>query len=180
MRGLFFYSYRLTTQEEAVMNKAEVLRQLDEENRQWEALLDGIGESRMEQPGVAGHWSIKDIVAHITSWRRRTVARFQAVARGEPQPAPMWPANLTNDDEINAWFYDREHGKSVPEVLADSRSLYQQLRAAIAALPEDVLSDPARFPWLEGQPLTASALFSHFHDEHEADMRAFLNRQDGD
>ncbi len=45
------------------MNKAEFLRALDEENRQWEALLASIGENRMEQPGVAGHWSIKDIVA---------------------------------------------------------------------------------------------------------------------
>src|SRR5512140_2363298 len=143
MRGLFFYSYRLTTQEEAVMNKAEVLRQLDEENRQWEALLDGIGESRMEQPGVAGHWSIKDIVAHITSWRRRTVARLQAVSRGEPQPAPMWPAYLTNDDEINAWLYETERGESVQDVLADSRNVYQQLRSASDAVPEDVLFNPA-------------------------------------
>lgn len=162
------------------MNKADFLRQLDEENRQWEALLDSIGEGRMEQPGVAGHWSIKDIVAHITSWRRRTVARFQAVARGEPQPAPLWPANLSGDDEINAWFYEREHGKPVQEILADSRSVYQQMRSAIEALPDDVLFDPGRFPWLEGQPLTPALLFSHFHDEHEMDMRAFLGRQDAD
>lgn len=162
------------------MNKAEFLRDLDEENRQWEALLDSIGENRMEQPGVAGHWSIKDIVAHIASWRRRTVARLQAAARGDPQPAPIWPANLTTDEEINAWFYDREHGKSVQEVLADSRSVYQQLRSAVDALPEDVLFNPASFPWLEGQPFTPAALFSHFHDEHEADMRAFLNQQHGD
>ena len=160
------------------MSKAELLRDLDEENRQWEALLDSIGEKRMEQPGVAGHWSIKDIVAHIASWRRRTVARLQAVARRGPEPGPMWPANLKTDDEINAWFYDREHGKSVQQTLGESRQVFQQLRAAVDALPEDVLSDPASFPWLEGNPLTAAILFSHFHDEHEADMRAFLSRQD--
>ncbi len=165
------------------MNKAEFLRDLDEENQQWEALLDSIGEQRMEQPGVAGHWSIKDIVAHITSWRRRTVGRLQAVARGEPQPPPPWPAQLqetATDDSINAWFYEQEHGKSLQEVLADSRNVYQQMRSAIDALPEDVLFNPASFPWLEGQSLTPALLFGHFHDEHEADMRAFLNRQDAD
>src|SRR5512142_3156576 len=99
------------------MSKAEFLRDLDEENRQWESLLNSFDETRMEQPGVAGHWSIKDIVAHITSWRRRTVARFQAVARGQPEPAPYWPSSLSTDDDINAWFYEREHGKSVQEVL---------------------------------------------------------------
>ncbi len=162
------------------MNKADFLRDLDEENRQWEALLESIGEQRMEQPGVAGHWSVKDVVAHITSWRRRTVARLQAVARGEPQPAPIWPSNLTNDDEINAWFYEREHGKSVRQTLDESQQVFQQLRASIEALPEPTIMDANNFPWLEGQPLTAAILFSHFHDEHEADLRAFVARQDAD
>ncbi len=162
------------------MNKAEFLRGLDEENRQWEALLDSIGENRMEQPGVAGHWSIKDIVAHITSWRRRTVARLQAALRGEPQPATIWPANLTTDDEVNAWFYEQEHGKSVRQALSESRQVFQQMRNAIESFPEAELMDPNRFPWAEGQALTPAALFAHFHEEHEADMRAFLGRQDGD
>ncbi len=156
------------------MSKAELLRNLDEENRQWEALLGAIGEARMDEPGVAGHWSVKDIVAHITSWRRRTVMRLQAAARGEPEPAAYWPANLKADDDINAWFYEMNHLRPVSDVLADSRQINQQLRAAIEALPESVLTDPNGFPWLQGQPLTAAVLYSHFHDEHEADMRAFL------
>ena len=162
------------------MSKAEFLRDLDEENKQWEALLNSFDAKRMEQPGVAGHWSVKDIVAHITSWRRRTVARLQAAARGEPQPPPPWPSKLTSDDEINAWFYEQEHGKSLRQTLDESRQVYQQLRAAIEALPESALMDSNNFPWLQGQPLTAAILFSHFHEEHEADLRAFLGRQDAD
>jgi hypothetical protein len=60
----------------------------------------------MEQPGVAGPWSIKDIVAHLTGWRWRTVGRLQAALRGEPEPEPPWPAHLQTDDEINAWIYE--------------------------------------------------------------------------
>jgi hypothetical protein len=160
------------------MSKAELIRDLEEENKRWEALLAGIGEGRMDQPGVAGHWSIKDIVAHLMSWRRRTVARLQAAARGEQEPPPYWPANLQTDDEINAWFYEANHGRSVQEVLNDSRQIFEQLAAAIRALPEDTLMDPKRFPWLEGRPLTAAALFAHFHEEHEPDMRAWLSQQE--
>ena len=39
------------------------------------------------------------------------------------------------------------------------------------------LLDPQRFAWMEGQPLTAAALFAHFHEEHEPDMRAWLAQQ---
>ena len=76
------------------MNKSEFLNGLREEYRQWEALLDQIGEARMDQSGVADDWSIKDIVAHLTGWRRRTVARLQAAQRGEGEPPPYWPAYL--------------------------------------------------------------------------------------
>ena len=50
------------------MNKSELLNGLRKEYQQWEALLDQIGEARMDQPGVAADWSIKDIVAHLTGW----------------------------------------------------------------------------------------------------------------
>jgi len=159
------------------MRKADLLAELKSENEAWEGLLADIGEDRMEEPGVAGAWSIKDIVAHLAAWRRRTVGRIEAVANGQPEPAPSWPAELHEDDEINAWFHTRDRDKSVREVLAESRGVFQQLVSAVAKLPEDALSDPARFPWMEGAPLSGAAFFGHFHDEHEADMRAFLSRQ---
>jgi hypothetical protein len=162
---------------ERSMNKTELLDDLNKEQAQWEALLAQIGEARMDQAGVAGHWSIKDIVAHLTGWRRRTVARLQAAKRGEPEPPTAWPAHLQTDDEINAWIYDTNRDRSVRDVLADSREVFQQLVAAIEAFPEAELIDPQRFAWMEGAPLTAAALFGHFHDEHEADMRAWLAQQ---
>ena len=129
----------------------------------------------MTQPAVAD-WSIKDIVAHLTAWRRRTVTRFQAALRHEPAPPPPWPADLQNDDEINAWFYAADRDRPLADVLGDSRDVFAQLAETLGAFPEAELLDPERFPWLEGEPLTAAALFGHFHEEHEADMRAWLER----
>ena len=53
------------------MNKAELLAWLREEHRQWQALLDEIGPERLELPGVAGRWSMKDIVGHLNGWQDR-------------------------------------------------------------------------------------------------------------
>lgn len=159
------------------MTKTALLADLHREHQQWEALLAQIGEARMDQAGVAGPWSIKDIVAHLTGWRRRTVARLQAAQRGEPVLLP-WPAELQSDDEINAWIYKTNHDRSVADVLADSRQVFQQLVAAIEAFPEAELLDPHRFAWMEGEPLSAAVFFAHFHEEHEPDMRAWLARQE--
>ena len=161
------------------MTKTALLADLQREQEQWEVLLAQIGEQRMDQGGVAGEWSIKDIVAHLTGWRRRTVARLQAVQHSEVEPPPPWPAHLQTDDEVNAWIYESNHERSVREVLSESHHIFQQLLAAIEGLPDEVLVDPARhLPWLEGQPFSAGEFFAHFHEEHEPDMRAWLARQE--
>jgi hypothetical protein len=157
-------------------SKAQLLDDLKDEQAQWEALLRDIGEERMTQPGVTGEWSMKDIVAHLTGWRLRTVARFQAALRNEPPPPPPWPADLRTDDEINAWIYAANRDRSVSEVLRESRDVLQQLMETLAAFPEADLLDPTRFPGLEGEPLSGAIFFAHFHEEHEPDIRAWLER----
>jgi hypothetical protein len=159
------------------MRRADLVAQLNSEQEAWEGLLAQIGEDRMEESGVQGEWTIKDIVAHLTAWRRRTVGRLEAVASGQPEPKAPWPADLHEDDDINAWFHGRDRSRSVRDVVSESRSVFQQLASAIGKLPEDMLDDPKNFPWMEGTPLSGAAFFSHFHDEHEADMRAWLSRQ---
>lgn len=159
------------------MDKTELLNGLHEEYRKWQALLDEIGTARMDEPGVAGAWSIKDIVAHLTGWRRRTVARLQAAQRGEPEPPPPWPAHLKTDDEINAWIYESNHARPVRQVLDDSDQVFQQVLAAIEGLPDHVLADTPRYLlWMEGKPLNAAVFFAHFHEEHEPDIRAWMAR----
>jgi hypothetical protein len=157
-------------------SKAQLLDDLRAEQAQWEALLQDIGEEHMTQPGVAAEWSIKDIVAHLTGWRRRTVGRFQAALRHEPAPPPLWPLHLQDDDEINAWIYAANRDRPLAEVLSESRDIFQQLVETLDAFPEADLLDPTRFPWLEGEPLSGAAFFGHFHEEHESDMRAWLER----
>lgn len=160
-------------------SKAQLLDDLRDEEARWEALLheiQDIGEDHMTQPGVAGEWSIKDIVAHLTGWRRRTVGRFQAALRHEPLPPPLWPAHLQTDDEINAWIYAANRDRPLADVLRESRDVFEQLVETLAAFPAADLLDPTRFPWLEGEPLSGALFFAHFHEEHEPDMRAWLER----
>ena len=162
------------------MNKSELLNWLQQQNRQWEAFLDQIGEERMDQPGVAGDWSIKDIIAHLAVWQRGLNARLQAALRGEGEPPPLWPAHLQADDELNAWIYAARHGSSVREILNESREVLQQLLAVIGELPDEVRIEriePAYYlVWVGDKRFQPGEFFDHFHDDHEAEMRAWLAR----
>ena len=162
------------------MKKSELLNWLREQYQQWEVLLDQIGPERIEQSGVSGDWSMKDIVAHLTGWNRHLVARLQAAQRGEPEPPPPWPAHLQAEDEINAWIYETNQGRPAREVQDETHHSYQQLLAAIEALPDDARIErvePAyHLVWVNDQRFLVGEFFDHFHDDHEPDVRAWLAR----
>jgi hypothetical protein len=163
------------------MNKSELLKWLQEEDQQWQALLDQIGPARMEKTGVTGDWSIKDMVSHLTGWQRVNLARLQAAQRSEPEPPRPWPAHLQTDDEVNAWIYETNRGRSVSEVLDEAHHIFQQTLAVVEGLPDDAQIELVQqggkvyHPvWLGGQRFPPGEFFYHFHDDHEPDIRAWL------
>lgn len=165
------------------MKKSELLDALREENGRWEALLDQIDPARMDQPGVNGDWSMKDLVAHLTGWNRWLVARLRAAGRGEPKPPPPWPADLQSEDEVNAWIYEANRGRTARGVLDESQQVIQQLLAVLGGLPEDTRMEAAQHQgrtyllvWCGDERFPASEFFDHFHDDHEPDVRAWLAR----
>lgn len=165
----------------ATVNKAALLEQIERERLVWEQLLRAVGEARMEQPGAAGAWSFKDVVAHLNGWRTRTLARLDA-ARTGAVPATPWPADLDEDSEagltqINAWFERAGRERSLEEVLDESRRSFDRMRDAVLALSDEELSDPHRYPWMGGEPVGAviGYSFEHFHEEHEPALSAWLD-----
>ena len=163
-----------------IATKDDLLAHIRAEQADWRALVAEVGEGRMEQPGPMGDWTFKDLVAHLLGWRERTIRRLEAGPGPEP-PTP-WPAHLgvgdadSEVDEINNWIYERYRGRPLADVLAEADASYDRLAAAIAALPDEDLASPVRFPWMEGKSLVDGDLFDHLHEEHEPSIRAWLAR----
>jgi hypothetical protein len=144
-----------------------------------ERVVAEAGAERVEQPGSFDELSFKDVIAHLTSWRHTTAARLEAGLRGG-EPVFPWPADLSEDhnlEEINRWFYETNRDKPLAEVLSESRATFERVERAIAALPEDDLFTPSRFPWLEGYtlgPAVVHGTYEHYHIDHEPAIRAWL------
>src|SRR5215470_13057133 len=130
--------------------REDALAAFDAARREHQAFLATIPRERMTEPGATGHWSVKDVIAHVTAWRSRTVARLEAAAAGQPEPPAPWPPELTEDDPINAWFYEQHRDEPLDAVLAAWDASFDRLRQLCVALPDDALFDPTYFPWLKG------------------------------
>jgi hypothetical protein len=160
------------------MSKSELMIWLHDRYEEWQKLLDQIGTRRMDEPGVSGDRSVKDIVSQMTVRTRWLGARLLAALRGEPEPAPPWPANLKTDDEINAWIH-RSTLRFTPGEARDQAHLaFQDFLKVVESLPGDVLvgwADPGYYlVWVGDQKFRVGEFFDDFRDHHEQDVRAWL------
>jgi len=164
------------------MDKQNLLDNIQQESQGWEDFLNEVGEERMEQPGATGEWSFKDVVAHISAWRSRTLAYLQAARNDQTPSSKFWPAGWDEDDDddieqINHWIHEENCERSLHDVLNESRQQFRHMRELVRSIPEEELFDPDRFDWMEGRALASILDFNHFHEEHEPTLRAWLAGQ---
>jgi len=164
------------------MQKQYLLDTIQHEADDWESFLNEVGEWRMEEPGATGEWSFKDVVAHLSAWRSRTLSYMQAARNDQTPSSQFWPAGWDeeNDEDlerINHWIYEENCDRSLRDVLNESRQQFRHMRELVRAIPEEELFDPNRFDWLDRRSVADLVEFSHFHKEHEPALRSWLTSQ---
>ncbi len=161
------------------MDKIKLFELIQAEHAFLDRTLALLSDAQMTQADVQGGWTVKDILAHITTWEQRCLGWLEAAERGEkpqrPEPGYTW-------DELDALNeQDRQASKDRPldEVLSAYRRSYAEILARVAELPREALFDPDYYAWREGQPLWLMiAGNTHWHyEEHTATIREWLAKQ---
>ena len=152
------------------MTRAEFLDLLRTARAEWDALLAAVPEGRMTVPGVEGQWSVKDVIAHITWHEREMLGVLQARAL---VGSDLWDLPL---HQRNATIYVQNRDRPLAEVLAESRTVYPQLLAAVGELADADLTDAGRFADMPGDwvpwQLLAENTYTHYRD-HMPAIRAW-------
>jgi hypothetical protein len=164
------------------MNKTELIEWLRGEQLQWEGLLKQFDEADMEIPGVNGDWSLKDMVAHLTTWHRDHILCLDAAVKGTPTEDPPWPLEITNTDEINAWIFSQSRQQTPEDVLNENKQVFESLMEIVKGFPDEIrieIMDEYRIVRFGEQQFSVGYFFDHFHEDHEAQIRGWLtNRKD--
>ncbi len=159
------------------MNKSKLLDAIRSERSQWEALLAQVNEAYMSERGVAGEWSLKDIIAHITWFEREMIVLLQKRALVGSE---LWQVSQA---ERNAAIFEENRQQSLQDVLAEAPQVYEQLIELVQALTDEDVTDARRFAEMpsEWQPwqVIAGNTYEHYRD-HSSDVRAWLDKRDKD
>ena len=146
------------------MTKSRLLDLLRSRRAEWDTVLAQMPQDAMEEAGVAGHWSVKDIIAHITYHERWYADRLHEQLRGEnytPTELDFMPL-----DERNARIYEQNRDRSLGDVLEESRQVFSRLVAGVEAHSEAFLTQPHEFEGAPGPALIWQMLRGDVYDHY--------------
>lgn len=164
---------------QAQMTKAKLLEELRSARAAWDALIDHViaqrGKAALLEAGAAGTWSVRDLIAHLTSYDRWFVNAAEATLRGEP--APLDGTEWIEWDERNAIHHQRTLHLSLDEVLSASRQTYDRLLELVETLSEEFLIQSQQPPGVPQPFVVWEQLRGNTYDHyrlHMGDVQAWL------
>jgi hypothetical protein len=125
------------------MTKGSVLQGLD---REWQALLasfEALSPDAQLQSGVAGQWSARDVLAHITTWEEECLEALPVIL--ESGKLPRYSAAYGGVDAFNALQWRRKRGLALDVVKEELRQTHERLVAFLEQVPEDAFVGESRF-----------------------------------
>ncbi|RPJ50721.1 MAG: ClbS/DfsB family four-helix bundle protein [Chloroflexi bacterium] len=161
------------------MDKTELIEMLEDGRQEMLEMIEDLPDEVLLEPGVAGEWSIKDILAHLTFWEGQIVTLLFQAKGGMVKPTTAHFGKETVDD-VNKRWYEAGKQRSLDIVWQDWTGVRNQTIRRVAEFSDKDLNDPQRFPWLGEIPLNqwiANDSYEH-EDEHADQIRDWLDQRD--
>jgi hypothetical protein len=125
------------------MSRSGLLGRLD---LRWQDLLAsyaGLSDADLVTPGVTGTWSVKDIIAHVTTWEEEALAHLPVVLAGKRPP--RYSVTHGGINAFNAQMTAKNRERSLAEVLRRRDEIHNRLVEFVQRVPESECGGDTRF-----------------------------------
>ncbi len=137
--------------------------------------LEAFPESAVDMAGACGFWSVKDIIAHLTSYELALIEVLSTFVGGGPTP---YLDKLTGDggQAFNDGEVSRRHGMTLREVLTEFEDAHRQALALAEKIPPEIFVKAGTLPWYGMEYALDDYIVYQFYGhkrEHSAQIAAF-------
>jgi DinB family protein len=101
-----------------------------------------LSDVQLMEPGVTGDWSVRDIVAHVTTWEEEALKQLPLILEGGRPPRYITYGGI---DAFNAQTTEKKRSFSLSEVLRQLDETHGRLVDFIQSVPEDQFRGETRF-----------------------------------
>jgi len=156
------------------MKRDELLAALEAARARLDAALEGMSSEELTAPGPVGDWSVKDLLAHVTSWDVDLLTNLGKIQRGQKPGRTQWDkASIQAQNE--AWHQELKD-RPLERVLADYDGVHAQLLRVVSGLSDAELESPVA--WLGGRPMYKYFIdhVVNHEDEHATELAEWRAR----
>ena len=135
--------FTFTLRKPEYVDKLQLLRRLD---KAWVAFKDsyaGLSESDVLEPGVTKAWSVRDIIAHVTTWEEEALKHLPAILEG--RRPPLYSVTYGGIDAFNALMTAKKAGLSLAEVYRQREEIHRQVIDTVVRTPDAQLACETRY-----------------------------------
>jgi hypothetical protein len=154
-------------------SKVELIQAMVAARGQFDSLVNQIPRSKMTLSVGSGEWSVKDMVAHVTSYDRWL--GLGLALRGQ-KPPDHWVED-TPLDEFNRRLFDENRDLPLAQVLEDSRGVWVEILEAVHAKSEAYLFRDQEVPGVPYKfkpcAVLKSECYGHYLD-HVPGLKAWI------
>jgi hypothetical protein len=124
------------------VNRVQLLTRIEEPWSALKAAYGGLSAAEMLEPGVIGTWSVKDIIAHVTSWEEEALTHLPViVAGGKP---PRYSVTHGGINAFNAQMTARNRDVPLSKVLRRRDETHRRLLVFIQGAPAEAFATDTR------------------------------------
>jgi hypothetical protein len=129
--------------EEQKMKKQQLLDKLEQA---WTDLIQsyaGLSDEQLTRPGVTGGWSVKDILAHVTTWEEEALKYLPSILLGEKPP--RYKDLYGGIDSFNAYMSAKKQALPLSDILSQLNDTHRRLIDLIQSAPDDQIATETPF-----------------------------------
>ena len=146
-------------------SKDDLLAAIERERAALERLLETLTSEQMTGPGIVGHWSVKDVLAHLAEWEQMCLGWHAAGLRGEIQPLPAPGFKWNQTPQLNQQIYEKHRDRPLAEVLERFHASHREILQVIQGLSNEEMFTSSHYAWTKKNTLgtyMVSATSSHY------------------
>jgi hypothetical protein len=125
------------------MNRQQLLTRLDDAWADLKESYAALPDAQLLEPVVIGTWSVKDILAHVTTWEQETLKVLPLIIQGGT--LPRYSTQYGGIDAFNALMTEQKRDLSLSDVLTQLAETHQRLLDYIQTVPEEQFRMETRF-----------------------------------
>jgi DinB superfamily len=124
------------------LKKDQVLNRLE---KAWATLQEsytGLSDPQLMEPGVLGEWSVKDILAHVTTWEEEALKYLPLILTGGRPPRYIQYGGI---DAFNAQMAEQKRETVLSEILRQLDETHRRLIDYLQSVPVEHFTSETRF-----------------------------------